>query len=542
MALGRWPLWYKSSRSCVRKAPPSLLSPPPHLSCLSQKTFQTPFKNLIPTTMTEYDYSPEAVDQYLKMQNRCQNWTVSNSRTQQCHPNTPPTEYGSPATNLESLPSMHSIATQRNWDQKKADAMRKMQQFQTASAASASLQPYHQSRAASREPSPAPVAQPVNQVYAYTQQTTPHGSQVNVNVTTQTADGRYIQQQQSYSQTNSRSRTTSRAGTPSRNASRAPSRAATPQTLEVPAINYAPLAHNPYPAAEHFSHSLPRPQDGGVDASQMPLVPNRRNRSQSSHGAQAAPGYLAAPQRSRVASHATSASRPPGAAAPKNPNNSAYANGLYALPVASGPPPGSVLFQQAPAAQAQPPMQPQLPSNTGTAFRLQPTAASALARTRAKSKSSATLSTQYRAATHEARHPRLEQMPPMPRPQRAQTGLDYHQQHQVVAAQMQAYNTYPPAGQSAAFYAAPRASKSSATLYAEPRDSSSKRSKGKKRHDHERPPMPAFDSSKMVASSSSRRAMQEQVDIVIPPPEYGQSQTRTKKSGLFARVFGKNRD
>ncbi|KAJ7476681.1 hypothetical protein FB451DRAFT_1460999 [Mycena latifolia] len=395
--------------------------------------------------MTEYDYSPQAIDQYMQTQSRIQAWTTLAGQSKLCDPETPPT----PAVRSQSLPrsQAHSPSaaiekTQPAWAHKKHDAMRKMQ------ASGVPVPPVLRVR------TPAPAAAP-NQVYSYSQQTTPYGSQVNIS--TQTSNGAYVQQQ-SYQQT---------------------TRAAqlAPQTLEVPMINYAPLARNPYPAPEHLQR--PGPES----------VPSRRVRSKSSHSTRApepaggmyAPPVPPMPDRDRPRAH--SSVRPPGAAAPLQPSNGAFANGVY------GAPPRT--FQSSVSSL-------QLPAGYLAAS---PQNYPVLGRETRKSKSSATLKSKY---AQQAQRPRVEDMPPMPAPQRAQTG----------------------------FYTVPRASKSSATLYAEPRAPSHRS------HRHRDASMPEFG-EKM--SRPHPAASQMLVHSLIPLATYQEQVPlpRAKPQPLLKRIFGK---
>ncbi|KAF8177310.1 hypothetical protein K438DRAFT_1770078 [Mycena galopus ATCC 62051] len=412
--------------------------------------------------MTEYDYSPEAVARYMDSQARIQQWTAITARSGPVDPSTPPTPanapsiplpsvHGGKAKQMQSLESV-GVETQPAWAHKKHDAMRKMQGSSALSNLTVKTGP--------------PVAVvPANQVYAYTQRTTPYGSQLNI--TSQTSDGRYIQQE-SYRQT---------------------TRQVNPQSqssLTVPPVNYAPLAQNPYPAPAHFLHRLPR-------ANPTPS----RVRSKSSESARRAPlpshsngGIYAPPVPPIPERHrAQSSVRPPGAAAPLHPANSAYANGMYGAPTAAV----SSLALPNPYFPA-PQQQQQYPAIDKT-----------------KSKSSATLNTRYAHAA-EARRPYLEQVPSgmMPMPQQAEAG----------------------------FYATPRASKSSATLYAEPRGTGSTKSKHSKSSRRERrPPMPEF-SEKM--STPHPAASQMLVHSLIPVATHrdaGYPEQRVKQPSLFKRMF-----
>ncbi|KAJ7913369.1 hypothetical protein B0H13DRAFT_1873920 [Mycena leptocephala] len=410
--------------------------------------------------MTEYDCSPEAIQQYMHSQARIKQWTAHTARSRPCDPSTPPTpamlkSIGLPAShasgnfnyNTEPLGSV-GVETQPAWAHKKYDVMRRMNSSGIPTPATLTVATPATSSA-------------TNQVYSYSQKTTPYGSQLSI--TTQTSDGRNIQQQ-SYRQTTR------------------------PVHLEVPPVNYAPLAQNPYPAPEHF-HTIP--------SSVAALVPNRRVRSKSSHSDRRAPsvaqigGGIYAPPvppvPERLRTH--SSVRPPGAAESLHPSNGAYANGLYGAPSASA---ASSLHLPAPYFPA-PVQQQQYP---------------VLAKT--KSKSSATLNTRYAA---EARRPRLEETPPMPAPHRAQ----------------------------AEFYAAPRASKSSATLYAEPRASPKSKSKSSSKRGREpRPPMPQFG-EKM--SNPHPAASQMLFHSLVPlatykqDPEAEAEYTRKKPASLFKRMF-----
>ncbi|KAJ7737067.1 hypothetical protein B0H16DRAFT_1466341 [Mycena metata] len=382
--------------------------------------------------MTEYDYSPEAIDRYMQTQSRIQDWTATTARSRPVDPSTPPTPAG---LQTIGLPSIHTSGK----------AMRKAQ-APTATTARAH-------GAATGKP---------NQVYSYRQHTTPYGSQLDI--TSQTMDGRYIQQQ-TYRQTT------------------AP---LAPQTLAVPTVDYAPLAQNPFPSEEHFN-SLSR------------ASPNHRLRSKSGHSehrsvAQPGNGIYAPPVPPIPDRHrAQSSARPPGAAPPFQPSHGAgaYVNGgsmMYAAPTSA------VSSLQLPTAY--------LPASQEQLHYQNPSMV------KAKSRSSATLKARY--AT-EARRPRVEEMPPMPAPHQAQAG----------------------------FYAAPRASKSSATLYAEPRRSPHK-SKGKSSKSSSkqsrRPPMPEFG-EKM--SSPHPAASQMLVHSLIPLATYREEPAPVygKKPTLFARVF-----
>ncbi|KAJ6553018.1 hypothetical protein B0H19DRAFT_1377719 [Mycena capillaripes] len=422
------------------------------------------FQKSISIKMTEYDYSPEAIQQYLQSQTRIQQWSAATARSHPCDPNTPPTPA---APKSIALPPIHGsgtskyateplasvgVETQPGWAHKKQDVMRKMQASGGPAPGSLTVQ--------TPATGPAP-----NQTYAYTQQTTPYGSQLSI--TTQTSDGRYVQQQ-SYRQM-------TRPVHPSSG------------TLAVPPVNYAPLARNPYPTPEQFN-SLPR--------AAAPITRDTRVRSKSSHserrafpGGQADGGMYVPPVPPMPERHrAHSSVRPPGAAAPLHPANGAYANGMY------GAPPSAVSSFQLPG--------PYVPAPARQRQQQYPTPA--LAKT--KSKSSATLNTRY--AT-EARRPRLEEAPPMPAPQQVQPE----------------------------FYATPRASKSSATLYAEPRaspKSTSKSSKSKRAHKH-RPPMPEFG-EKM--SSPHPAASQMLVHSLVPLATYREPEpARAKPPSLFKRMF-----
>ncbi|KAJ7620062.1 hypothetical protein FB45DRAFT_146932 [Roridomyces roridus] len=70
----------------------------PWLPLLSATLFSS--NCLLPLTMTEYDYSPEAYKSYMVTQSRIKDWTHETSRSRPCHPNTPPT----PAPRSKSLP------------------------------------------------------------------------------------------------------------------------------------------------------------------------------------------------------------------------------------------------------------------------------------------------------------------------------------------------------------------------------------------------------------------------------------------------------
>ncbi|KAJ6451281.1 hypothetical protein C8R45DRAFT_1125037 [Mycena sanguinolenta] len=373
--------------------------------------------------MTEYDYSPEAIQQYMDSQTRIQQWSADTARSGPCDPSTPPTPA---APRSIALPQTQGSATVRKM------RARPNLTIQTS-------------------PPRATAPAPANQVYAYTQRTTPYGSQVNI--TSQTSDGRYIQQQ-SYHQTT----------------------LAAPQSLEVPPVNYAPLARNPYPAPEHLYHSLPRE--------------NPRVRSKSSHSERPtqpiyAPPVPPIPERHR----AHSSARPAGAAAPLYPASGAYANGMYGAPSAAS---SSI----------------HLPA----AGYLPATVAQYAAMDRAKSKSSATLNMRYATGAHA----RVEQALPMPVPQHAQ-----------VQAQ-------------AGFYATPRASKSSATLYAEPH-SHSKSSKSKSSSKHERERRPAIPEFGEKMSTPHPAASQMLVHSLVPVASYKDTHpaptTRTKQPSLFKRMF-----
>ncbi|KAJ7679511.1 hypothetical protein DFH06DRAFT_1291127 [Mycena polygramma] len=409
--------------------------------------------------MTEYDYSPEAVDQYVRSQARIQQWTAQTARSRTCDPSTPPTPV---APRSIGLPPSHATygppplpEPQSEWTQKSQTALRKIK-------ATGGTPP---PRLAVKTPA---LGVPANQVYSYKQKTTPHGSKLSI--TTQTTDGQYVQQQ-SY-------RETTRALHPE-----------SQQTLAVPPVNYAPLAHNPFPVQEQFQ-TLPR----------ATAPPSTRVRSKSSHSERRAlPGGLAPPVPSMPERHrAHSNVRPPGAAAPLHP--ATLANDMYA-------PPSAVSSLQLPTPYYPPPqqqmhMQQQQPQYSAMA--------------KSKSKSSATLNTRY--AT-EARRPQLQDAPPMPMSQQAQTG----------------------------FYATPRASKSSATLYAaeprsSPRKSSKSKSKSSSKHSH-RPPMPEFGER---MSSPHPAASQMLVHSLVPLATYREETPeprRVKSPSLFQRIFlGKSKN
>ncbi|KAJ6476514.1 hypothetical protein C8R47DRAFT_660692 [Mycena vitilis] len=406
--------------------------------------------------MTEYDYSPEAIDQYVKSQARIQQWTVQTALSRTCDPSTPPTPVASRSI---GLPPSHATygppplpEPQSEWTQKSQTALRKI-------------------RATGGTPPPRLAVQtpalgvPANQVYSYKQKTTRNGSKLSI--TSQNTDGQYVQQQ-SY-------RETTRALHPE-----------SQQTLAVPPVNYAPLAHNPFPVQEQFQ-TLPR----------ATAPPSARVRSKSSHserralpseGGGLAPPMPPMPERHRAHSNV----RPPGAAAPLHPANSALANGMYA-------PPSAVSSLQLPT--------PYYPPQQQRQMQQQPQY-SAMAKI--KCKSSATLNTRY--AT-EARRPQLQDAPPMPMPQQAQTG----------------------------FYATPRASKSSATLYAaeprsSPRKSSKSKSKSPSKHS-QRPPMPEFGER---MSSPHPAASQMLVHSLVPLATYREGTPeprRVKSPSLFHRIF-----
>ncbi|KAJ7685875.1 hypothetical protein B0H17DRAFT_1204702 [Mycena rosella] len=390
--------------------------------------------------MTEYTSSPAAIDQYMRTQSRIQKWTSAAARSQLCDPETPATPAVASKLLTRTTPHYNNVPlpylatdTQAAWEHKKHDAMRKMQASGTQVPPALSV----------RTP-PAPP----NQVYNYTQQTTPYGSQVNIS--SQTSNGVYVQQH-SYQQT---------------------TRALAPQTLQVPPVNSAPLAQNPYPAAEHFRLQGPE------------SVPALRVRSKSSHGSRAAPsgGSIYAPPVPALPDRprAHSSVRPPGAAAPLQPSNGAYANGVY------GAPPRSVQSSISSL---------QLPSAYST---LGPSAQYPLPpRETRKSKSSATLKSKY---AQQAQRPRVEDMPPMPAPQHAQMG----------------------------FYTVPRGSKSSATLYAAPRTS----------RRHRDASMPEFG-EKMSAPHPA--ASQMLVHSLIPLATYQEHAPapRAKPQPLLKRIFGR---
>ncbi|KAJ7139157.1 hypothetical protein C8R44DRAFT_867328 [Mycena epipterygia] len=147
--------------------------------------------------MAEYDYSPEAVDRYIQTQARIRHWTQDAARSHLCGPETPPT----PGLRSKALPN-------------------------------SALDPH-------------PVGYNTDGMQTTTyDQTTCYGSQLNINA--QTSDGAYVHQH-AY-------RTTRRVQ-PQRQLQPQLQRQQlqrAPQTLEVPPVNYAPLARNPYPALEHF--------------------------------------------------------------------------------------------------------------------------------------------------------------------------------------------------------------------------------------------------------------------------------------------------
>ncbi|KAJ7176143.1 hypothetical protein C8R43DRAFT_1197689 [Mycena crocata] len=423
--------------------------------------------------MTEYDYSPEALEAHMRGQARIVQWSSANARTQLYHPDTPPT----PAIKSRSLPRSKSqgplnaqynggpsppgaVDTQAAWEQKKRIAMSKVQGDI-----------------------------PQDQVYQYLATKTPYGTQLNI--TTQTSNGRYVQQR-SYQQT---------------------TRPVVPQTLEVPPVNYAPLAQNPYPSSDHY-------QLQGA-----PLVPNRRVRSKSSHGPRTTEGgmYTAPPvppmpplpERERGRTH--SSARPSGAAPPFNPSNGAFANGIYASPHPHPHPqtPPRTVHSQASVSTLQ------LPSAYLPASQQQLYAQQEMGAPR-KSKSSATLKTRY---AQEAHQPRIEDMPPMPVPQQGQVG---------------------------SFYQMSRASKSSATLYAEPRanpgtpkdgssaySSPSKHSAStSKRSRRPREPMPEFGER---MSTPHPAASQMIFHSLVPVATYREHSVLvdTPRPSLFKRMMGK---
>ncbi|KAJ7023853.1 hypothetical protein C8F04DRAFT_1401485 [Mycena alexandri] len=433
-----------------------LVSDTPLIYCLPLAVFAPRFRTFTATKtnpsikMTEYDYSQEAMDRYMQTQSRIQDWTAATARSRPVDPSTPPT----PASlQTIGLPPTHSSVKAKYQTQpsrhQTQDIMRKVQA----------------SAAANARPAQGVATGNPNQVYSYRQQTTtPYSSQLDV--TTQTMDGRYIQQQ-SYRQTTAQ---------------------LAPQSLAVPPVNYAPLAQNPFPSEEHFN-SLSR------------ASPNHRIRSKSGqsdhrsivqHGNGIyAPPVPPIPERHR----AQSSARPPGAAAPFHPSHSAgaYANGTGMMHAYAAPT-SAVSSLHLPTAY--------LPASNE---QLQYQNAGMV---KSKSKSSATLKARY--AT-EARRPRVEDMPPMPAPHHPQTG----------------------------FYAAPRASKSSATLYAEPRGTPTKSkgrsSKSSSKHSR-RPPMSEFG-EKM--SSPHPAASQMLVHSLIPVATYREESAPIyeKKPTLFARVF-----
>ncbi|KAJ7491388.1 hypothetical protein B0H11DRAFT_2008897, partial [Mycena galericulata] len=425
--------------------------------------------------MTEYDYSEEAVHRYMQTQARIQDWSSATARAPPCDPNTPKT----PAVRSRSLPRTRSkpkdsnsafassspyayndepspaavgVHTQPAWADKKQAAMRKMQM-----------------QAAHATPTPAPANQ-VYVSYSQQQQTTPYGSQLNISTQTQTASGEYVQQQ-AYVQ-------------------RTLQRAPTPQTLEVPPINYAPLAHNPYPTPDHLV--LPGAGSGGAPLHRARAKSSQSSRRREGSAGPPAPGhgqgiYAYAPP---VPPMPQQAQRPPGAAAPLQPSNGAYANGLYPTPPAWQ---SSVSSLQLPAGY--------LPASNQQQYQQQhqqnPPAR--------KSKSSATLNMRY---AQEAQRPPV---PPMPVMQQ---------------------NTQKAQGPGA-FYALPRGSKSSATLYAEPR-STGKHSRSR-RH---REPLPEFG-EKM--SSPHPAASQMLVHSLIPVATYRAAPepapVRAKPQSLFKRML-----
>ncbi|KAJ7088835.1 hypothetical protein B0H15DRAFT_287304 [Mycena belliarum] len=423
--------------------------------------------------MTEYDYSPEAYNQHLQTQSRIKDWTSQTAQSQPCHPETPPTPAALrskplPASDypVPAVPPYKKSGLQRRRD-----------------ASGAPIPPDLNLRKPNTAPAPVP-----NQIYQYTQKSTPFGAQLNISA--QTTNGAYVQQQL-YQQTVHAVRST-------------------PQTLQVPMINYAPLARNPYPAEEHLQ--LPGP---GPDA----LAP--RVRSKSSHAPRAPPPGLGGdgihgppvpPMPDRPRAH--SSVRPAGAAAPLQPANGAYMNGVYAAPQRTFK--SSVSSLQLPprylhaSAQQYP-----LPEQ----------------QTR-KSKSSATLQSRYAA---EARYPRVEQVPPMPAPHQAQMGFYTLSRESKSSATLHPHMVAVPAmpaphkGQQG-FYAVPKASKSAATLYGQPRVSS-------RGHHHRQ--RDASMPEKM--SSSHPAASQMLVHSLAPYAAYHKEAPapRSKAQPLLKRIFGK---
>ncbi|KAJ7114937.1 hypothetical protein C8R44DRAFT_880994 [Mycena epipterygia] len=424
--------------------------------------------------MTEYDYSPEAVDRYMQTQSRIQHWTQVASRSQLCDPDTPPTpaflSKGLPksavapqpiAYNTEPSPGL-ATHTKPSWAHKKHDVLRRIQ-------------------ASSGDGVPPALtvhtpAVPPAQVYNYTQQTNRYGSQLNI--TAQTSNGVYVQQH-SYQQTTRPIQLT-------------------PQTLEVPPVNYAPLAQNPYPAPEHFR--LPGPE--------APLVSKPRVRAKSSGagththsvrgGGMSAPPVppMPMPQHHTVRPRAHSSVRPPGAAPPLQPSNGVYANGLFTPAPAPTPP----TFQpsQSVSSLALPAPYPYTTDQHSTPYPAGQYPVLGM-KPKSKSKSSATLKSKYAA---QAQRPRVEDMPP---------GIPASQ-----TAQLHFYTAPRAAKSSATLYAEPRAAKSSATLYAEPRRS----------RRHRDVSTPEFGES--PAASQMLMHSQPYHDAPAPP-----------RPTLFKRMFGR---
>ncbi|KAJ7155628.1 hypothetical protein C8R46DRAFT_1295406 [Mycena filopes] len=412
--------------------------------------------------MTEYDYTQEAMDNYLQTQSRIQNWTETTARSHPVDPKTPPTPAGTTIGLPRALAACAKHPTQRSRTPTARDIARQ------------------------RHPSSPTRPRPPPIVYSYRQQTTtPYSSQLDI--TTQTADarGRYIQQQSYHHH-----------------------QVTAPHTLMVPPVDYSPLARNPHPAKETFSHSLSRGMPNGHRA-----PPTATRRSKSAHSEQRvplpppqqyAPPVPPMPERHRTQSSA----RPAGAAAPFHPASyapaPAPAHGVYLaptsavsslqLPVATGYLPATIEHLQAQQQYQNPPM------------------------AKSKSKSSVTLQARYATESPRRAQP-AQDVPPMP--------------------------VYAPQAQQG-FYENTRAAKSSATLYASPRGTPTK-SKGKSssskapKQSRHRPPMPEFGEH---MSSPHPAASQMLYHSLVPvatyreePVDDAHAHGYEKKPTLFARVF-----
>ncbi|CAK5263741.1 unnamed protein product [Mycena citricolor] len=133
--------------------------------------------------MTEYDFSPEAMERYQATQNRIQRWTQDTSSTNQADPYAPAIpapQRGAQVFSAASVPM--STGTQEAWACKKQSAIEKLSGVQSSSAAAAA-------------------AAAGNEIYSYSRQSGPHGSHLTIH--TQTSNGTYVQRR-TYQQTTTR--------------------------------------------------------------------------------------------------------------------------------------------------------------------------------------------------------------------------------------------------------------------------------------------------------------------------------------------------